>query len=98
MSQKSDSFLVDLHEQFVNAHALVAAACRLLEDGDPGDLDVAVLTLRQGVQALSKVGLRIEGASGASSPPTEWEPESGAGTTILPFPVSGRPSPEKPAP
>lgn len=47
-------------DDFVFAHALVSAACRLLEECvDENDRDAAVVVLRQGVNAMNEMSAEL---------------------------------------
>ena len=47
-------------DDFVFAHALVSAACRLLEEcDDENDRDAAVVVLRQGVNAMNEISAEL---------------------------------------
>jgi hypothetical protein len=61
--KKARAQLPDLEaafEAFIDANALVVAACRLLEEGGEKDRGPAVFVLRQGVDALERISDQLE--------------------------------------
>jgi hypothetical protein len=56
------AFLDAIFDEFINAHALITVAYRLIDEFDDEDRDAAVLVLGKGVQALGDVSDTIEKA------------------------------------
>lgn len=100
MSIRAESFSMDLYEDFIDAHALVAAACRLIEAGGEEDQEIACLTLRQGVDALTEVGFRIEEADRLLQRDAHRKacaPRGQASSgTVIPFPFPASPVQDPP--
>ena len=57
---KRPDLLTLIFDDFINAHALITVAYRLIEEFDDEDRGAAVLVLGQGVQALNGVSDKLE--------------------------------------
>jgi hypothetical protein len=60
--EKLPDLLTPIFDDFINAHAFITVAYRLIEEFDDHDREAAVLVLGKGVEALNAISDKLESA------------------------------------